>query len=155
MILNDFNQNWKEMTHDWMDGVVKFLLSAPVRLLFWSLFGEICSLSHSSVSADLAFAHFLPIMPHSHRWHCRGHIHQVHSWRRDRSGLCCSLWWCSGRSVSLLVCHSHGGPLTSVVSADAMYWIMPFQHCGGQYLMAKHSTEENNHSSLSYILNMY
>ncbi|ELT92969.1 hypothetical protein CAPTEDRAFT_169308 [Capitella teleta] len=30
--------NWREMTHDWMDGVLKFILSAPVRLLFWSLF---------------------------------------------------------------------------------------------------------------------
>ena len=33
-------QNWKEMTHDWMDGVLRFLLSAPVRLAFWTLFGN-------------------------------------------------------------------------------------------------------------------
>ena len=32
-------QNWKEMTHDWMTGPCKFLMSAPVRLVFWTLFG--------------------------------------------------------------------------------------------------------------------
>ena len=34
-------QNWKEMTHDWMQrGVCGLLMSGPVRLLIWSLFGE-------------------------------------------------------------------------------------------------------------------
>lgn len=27
------------MTHEWMSGPVKFLLSAPVQLAFWTLYG--------------------------------------------------------------------------------------------------------------------
>lgn len=36
----DIFQNWKEMTHDWMDGAVEFILSAPVRLVFWTILGH-------------------------------------------------------------------------------------------------------------------
>lgn len=31
------------MTHDWMSGPIKFLLSAPVRLAFWSIYGQLLS----------------------------------------------------------------------------------------------------------------
>lgn len=30
--------NWKNMTHDWLSGPIKFILSAPVQLAFWSLY---------------------------------------------------------------------------------------------------------------------
>lgn len=30
--------NWKNMTHDWMTGPIKFILSAPVQLAFWSIY---------------------------------------------------------------------------------------------------------------------
>lgn len=33
--------NWQDMTHDWMSGPIKFLLSAPVRLAFWSIYAGV------------------------------------------------------------------------------------------------------------------
>ena len=37
------------MTHDWMSGPIKFLSSAPVRLVIWTLFGKLqmlCCVEH-------------------------------------------------------------------------------------------------------------
>lgn len=33
--------NWQDMTHDWMSGPIKFLMSAPVRLAFWSIYAAV------------------------------------------------------------------------------------------------------------------
>lgn len=33
--------NWQDMTHDWMSGPIKFILSAPVRLAFWSIYAGV------------------------------------------------------------------------------------------------------------------
>ena len=35
-----FSQNWKEMTMNWLDGPIRFITSAPVRLFVWTAMGE-------------------------------------------------------------------------------------------------------------------
>jgi rhomboid-related protein 1/2/3 len=57
--------NWKEMTHDWMGSITKFLLSAPVRLTFWGLYAAvdtgvaIWTRYHSPAGSQVAYAaHF-------------------------------------------------------------------------------------------------
>jgi len=34
-------QNWKEMTHEWLSGPLKFVVSAPVQLVFFSLYSKL------------------------------------------------------------------------------------------------------------------